>query len=314
MSYYDLDRMRILRELQHRGTMSAVAEALSYSRSAVSQQLAQLEREVGVPILERDGRRVRLTPAGELVAGATERIIVELESLHALVSRSQAVVAGTLNVASMQTVTLVLLPPVTSALKLAHPELSVVTVQAEPDDALSGLLIRDYDAVITESYPQWPVIYPPGVHPIVILEEQLRVASAPSETPRTTGDLRSFRERRWAMEPKGTPAREWASNFCRTAGFLPNLALESADMVAQAHFAARGDLVAFLPDLLWLFLDLDVTLTDVGSEARRELHLVVRDGAESDPAIAAFRDQLLDSIADLSGDSGSHSSRAKRRH
>lgn len=292
--HYDLDRMRLLRELAHRGTMTAVADALAFSRSAVSQQLAQLEREVGAPLLEKDGRRVRLTPEGLLVAESADRIVAELEELRARIRCTQGSVRGRLRVASMQTVTLGLLPDVLSAMRASYPDLEIVTVQAEPDVALSGLLVEDFDLVITESYPQWPVIYPPGVHTEKIQTERMHVASiADGAGGARRAALAEFSECRWAMEPEDTPAREWAMNMCRAAGFIPIIGLETADMVSQAHYVARGEVVAFLPELLWRVVDLKVGLTDVDPDACRELHLTTRIGSELDPAISAFRDLLL---------------------
>ena len=79
----DLHRLRLLRELKHRGTLAAVAEALAYTPSAISQQLSVLETEAGVPLLERAGRRVRLTPAAERLVEHTEAILERLEQAQA---------------------------------------------------------------------------------------------------------------------------------------------------------------------------------------------------------------------------------------
>jgi DNA-binding transcriptional LysR family regulator len=96
----DLRRLRLLRELAHRGTLGAVAEALSYAPSTVSQQLSLLESEVGVPLLEPVGRRVRLTPQAEVLVPHTERILEELERAEAAVAASTAQVAGLVRVAA----------------------------------------------------------------------------------------------------------------------------------------------------------------------------------------------------------------------
>src|SRR5436853_7923649 len=98
----DLRRLRLLRELAARGTIGAVAEALSYSPSAVSQQLAQLEREAGVPLLERVGRNVRLTAAAQMLVGHTEALLARLEEAEADLAATAEHITGTPRVATIQ--------------------------------------------------------------------------------------------------------------------------------------------------------------------------------------------------------------------
>src|SRR3954467_10901245 len=107
----DLRRLRLLRELSARGTIGAVAEALSYSPSAVSQQLAQLEKEAGVPLLERAGRNVRLTAAGQTLAGHAGARLARVEEAEARMAATAGLVAGTLRVATFQSAGLYLLAP-----------------------------------------------------------------------------------------------------------------------------------------------------------------------------------------------------------
>ena len=107
---YDLHRLRLLRELKHRGTLAAVGEALGYSASAISHQLAILEREVGVPVLEPVGRRVRLTDAAELLVAHTERVLLELEQAEAAIAASRTSVSGQVRIATFQTAAHAIVP------------------------------------------------------------------------------------------------------------------------------------------------------------------------------------------------------------
>jgi DNA-binding transcriptional LysR family regulator len=117
----DLRRLRLLRELRRRGTIAAVAEALSYSPSAVSQQLSTLERETGVTLLEPAGRRVRLTAQAELLVEHADRLLEDMERTEAALARSLEDTVGTLRVASFQTATLTLVPPTVLRLGEEHP-------------------------------------------------------------------------------------------------------------------------------------------------------------------------------------------------
>src|SRR5690349_9657234 len=115
----DMHRLRLLRELKHRGTLAAVAAALSYSPSSISQQLSLLETEVGVPLLEPVGRRVRLTPQAEILVGHAEALLERLEQAEADVAASLTELTGTLRVASFQTASLAVLPAALTRLRRA---------------------------------------------------------------------------------------------------------------------------------------------------------------------------------------------------
>lgn len=130
---YNLRRLEVLRELKYRGTLAAVATAMSYSPSAVSQQLALLESEVGAPLLEREGRGVRLTPQAEILVARTEKALRELERAETEIAASLREVSGTLRVAAFQTAMLALLPAALTWLREHHPRVRVEATQAEPD-------------------------------------------------------------------------------------------------------------------------------------------------------------------------------------
>jgi DNA-binding transcriptional LysR family regulator len=122
---FDLHRLRLLRELKHRGTLAAVAAALSYSPSSISQQLSQLESEVGVRLLEPVGRRVRLTPRAEILIAHTEAVLERLEQAEADIAASLTDLTGTLRIASFQTAALALVPTALTLLREAHPNLRI---------------------------------------------------------------------------------------------------------------------------------------------------------------------------------------------
>lgn len=122
---FGLHRLRLLRELRHRGTLAAVAEALSYAPSSVSQQLSRLEADVGVRLLEPVGRRVRLTEQAEILVAHTEAILERLERAEADIATSLTDLTGTLRIASFQTAALALLPTTLDLLRDRHPQLRV---------------------------------------------------------------------------------------------------------------------------------------------------------------------------------------------
>jgi DNA-binding transcriptional LysR family regulator len=139
----DLHRLRLLRELKHRGTLAAVAEALAYTPSAISQQLSVLETEAGVTLLERAGRRVRLTPAAERLVEHTEAILERLEQARADLDASAASISGTVRIAAFHTTAHAVVPAALSALARAHPALRAEVTEREPETSLPGLIAHE---------------------------------------------------------------------------------------------------------------------------------------------------------------------------
>ncbi|MBM7170500.1 LysR family transcriptional regulator [Streptomyces sp. G44] len=306
---FDLHRLRLLRELKHRGTLAAVASALSYSPSSVSQQLSQLEAEVGVPLLEPVGRRVRLTPQADILVAHTEAVLARLERAEADIAASLPGLTGTLRIASFQTAALTLVPIALTLLREEHPALRVHVTQAEPETALPALLARDFDLVVAEEYPGDPGPRPAGLHQEDLHQDPLRLALplAPDEdaapyrgeagpAPHTRGArsaLLACAERPWVMEPPGSAARRWATTLCRTAGFEPDVRFESPDLLLHLRLVEQGHAVALLPDLVRGGREPAVRLVPLprGQRARR-LFTAVRAGRSSHPAIRACRRAL----------------------
>src|ERR687896_1499940 len=141
----ELRRLRLLRELHQLGTIAAVADALQFTPSAVSQQLAMLEREAGVPLLERSGRGVRLTDAGLVLVGHAEALLERAAVAEADLAAAAGAVAGRGRIAGFQSVMLRLALPAIEALARDAPRLRVELIEAEPERALPSLALGDVD-------------------------------------------------------------------------------------------------------------------------------------------------------------------------
>ncbi|HZU93150.1 MAG TPA: LysR family transcriptional regulator, partial [Microbacterium sp.] len=149
----DVNRLRMLVELSRRGTLSAVADALSYSKATVSQQLSALEREVGAPLLRRVGRGVQFTPQGNVLVAEAIGILDQLEHAQVAVAESLTEVTGTVRIAVFQTAAHALLPPALLALQAQHPALRVDVTESDPETSLVGVASRDFDLMFAEQYP-----------------------------------------------------------------------------------------------------------------------------------------------------------------
>ncbi|SCE93399.1 DNA-binding transcriptional regulator, LysR family [Micromonospora viridifaciens] len=298
---FDLHRLRLLRELKHRGTLAAVASALSYAPSSVSQQLSQLEAEVGVRLLEPVGRRVRLTEQAEILVAHTEAVLERLERAEAEIAASLTELTGTLRIASFQTAALVLVPTALGLLRDQHPHLRVHVTQMEPEKALPALHARDFDLVLAEEYPGNPNLRPAELEQADLLDDPLHLALPESaDAPDTHGPmaaLRSLADHPWVMEPEGTSARHWAMTLCRTAGFEPDVRFETTDLLLHLRLVEQGHAAAFLPDLVWSGQPPTVALRQLPRGQRtRRVFTVVRRGRSQHPAVQACRDALRQAV------------------
>ena len=284
----DLRRLRLLRELKIRGTIAAVAEALSYSPSSVSQQLALLETEAGVPLLTKSGRRVQLTPQAEVLVTHTALLLERIELMEAELDSSLTEVRGTVRLAVFQSAALGIIPQALTLLATEYPALRVEITQREPENALFETWARDFDLVIAEQYPAHSAPREPDLDRVALCEDELRLGGALS--------LDDARNRAWVMEPRGTASRHWAEQVCRTAGFEPDVRFETADLQAHIRLIESGNAVALLPDLVWAGRRPSVDLTALDGAPKRQVFTSVREASRERPTIVAIRDVLQRSV------------------
>jgi DNA-binding transcriptional LysR family regulator len=297
--HFDLRRLQLLRELKQRGTITAVASALSYSHSAVSQQLSVLEDELGTQLLEPDGRRVRLTVAGEVLVRHVEAILERLDLADADLARAAGDVAGTLRIASFQTVMMALMPAVLTTLRLDHPRLTLEIEHADPDVALSGLQVREFDLVVDEVFAGQPLTRSTAVDQVVLRRDQIRLAVPPAGSPHAGAQrVSDLATAEWVMEPAGSAAREWAERTCNAAGFRPNVRFESPDMFVHERLVRGAHAVAFIPDLLWVEAKPAIGLRPLPEIGYRDIVCSVRAGTSNHPSVAAATAALHAACAD----------------
>jgi DNA-binding transcriptional LysR family regulator len=285
---FDLRRLRLLHELSVRGTLAAVAEALAYSPSTISQQLAQLEREAGVALLEPDGRRLRLTAQGEALAAHATRMLEADERMRSELERMQPSLAP-VRIAAMQSAVHGLVPRALGLLADAAPDLRLEVTELPPEEGLFELAARGFDLVVAEQYPGHTREHREGLERTLLGLDTIRLALGPDD-----GDVElvALRERAWVMEPVGTAAREWATQQCRAVGFDPDVQFELTDLTAHVRLVAAGHAVAMLPDLVFAGERPPVRLADLPGEPRRDVFTAVRSGSASRPGIRAVQSTL----------------------
>ncbi len=289
----DLRRLRLLREVKLRGTLAEVAEALNYSPSAVSQQLALLEKEVGVPLLRKSGRRVTLTPQAEILVAHTSTVLEVLEQAEAEVTTSLERPAGLVRLAVFQSAALALLPDALTLVRSEYPEMRLEVTQQEPEAALHATWTRDFDLVVAEQYPGHAAPRHPELDRVDLTTDPIRLGvSKTLVTEHNIKNLADTANLPWVMEPRGTASRHWAEQACRQAGFEPDVQFETADIQAHIRLVESGNAVALLTGLAWVGRPVTVELIDLPGNPRRTVFTAARRASAKSPAIVVCRDVL----------------------
>ncbi|HEU4656417.1 MAG TPA: LysR family transcriptional regulator [Capillimicrobium sp.] len=250
----ELRRLRLLRELHRRGTIAAVADALRFTPSAVSQQLAILEREAGVPLLERAGRGVRLTDAALVLVEHAEALLERAAIAEADLAAASGAVAGRARIAGFQSAMLHLALPAMATLAREAPRLRCELVEAEPEPALPALTVGDVDVVLADEWPDQPRSLPAGTERHELLGDRLRLVLPPGHPAAgRDGDAVKLGALAGAPWVTGHPSLGWddvTQRTCRAlGGFDPDVRHRTNDATVALGLVARGLAVALLPEL-----------------------------------------------------------------
>jgi DNA-binding transcriptional LysR family regulator len=283
-------RLRLLCEFAEHGTMTAVGEVCGMTSSAVSQQLATLEREAGVPLFERAGRRVRLTAEGQRLVGHAHVVLTALDAA-AEDLRSAATPRGPVRVACFATAAVHRLLPAVATARSRYPELRVILFELEPREAVDALRAGGCDLAIAFTYNLIPEDPPPGVTRQVLGVEPFLIA-LPAGWPSGEVDLRLLREEQWIAGSLGTTDHEMLHRACALAGFRPNV-IHTADDYSLALQMVRAGLgAALVPELVTTAVGVPdgVVLRAIATiEITRTTHALVR---TTTPAVNAVLELL----------------------
>ncbi len=277
----DVRRLRLLRELALRGTIVAVAQALSFSPSAVSQQLAVLEREAGVPLLERTGRRVRLTPAGQNLARHAEAVLQRLEQAASELVDARHGLAGPVRIGTFPTAARAIIPAAITALQRDHPGLEPMVAEIDPADVADALRAGDLDLALIHDYDFVPQQAEPGLATAPLCTESVYLAST-APAGQTIIDCEHLP---WIASIPGTACHTMTIRACQAAGFDPRVRHHIDEFATVLTLVAAGQGVALIPQLGAVNPPSGVALTHM--PIRRRTLIAHRAGADAHPAVAA---------------------------
>ena len=285
----DVRRLRLLCDLARLGTIAAVAEAHSYTPSAVSQQLTTLEREAGVPLLERTGRRVTLTPAGAVLVQHAQTVLAALERATAALAAAGTGLSGPLRIGAFPTAVRTLLPAALVALGRAHPKLELMVSELDPAAVPDALRDRRLDVGLIHDYDVVPVRPDRALDAVALLEETVFLAvpaaDAAGGADPIADPVGDARDAAWIVGSPGTLCHTVALRVCRTAGFTPRVRHHADDFATVLALVAAGQGVSLVPQLAAAQPPAGVRLIPLPT--RRRTRIAYRQGAATHPAVAA---------------------------
>jgi DNA-binding transcriptional LysR family regulator len=288
----DVRRLRLLSELARRGTIAEVARVVGYTPSAISQSLMQLEREVGVTLLERDGRRVRLTPAARGLVARVDRVLAELDAAEAELAAEHQAVRGNIVIGAFPSAAVGLVVPAIVDLSERHPELSCTVREHEPEDGVPLLRAGELDLLVSESYDEVDPAPIGGLESHELLTEPLLLVLPREHPAHEPVALETLSDARWIAGFAGTQFDAVLERACRSAGFTPHIVHRADDAPLLQTLVGSGLGVGLLPALACSGSE-DVRFAEVAPPPpRRHVSALVRRGAARRPALAAALDAL----------------------
>lgn len=281
----DVKRLRILREVAEQGSFSAAGEALYLSQSAVSQQIATLEREVGMQLLDRTREGPKLTDAGRVLVSHAEAAIARLDEAERELAAIAGLEGGELRLASFPSASATLLTEAVSTFHRRHPAVRLSVADAEPEESLPRLRAGELDLALTFDYTSRPKQDERDLDRRLVLTESMHVAVPKSHelASRSVVPLAELADVEWLCGSRPSTCGEVIFDACRSAGFEPRIGFESDDYHVMQGFIAAGLGVTLLPDLALATLrsDLVVRPTDPKPPERRVWAAARAEGSRS---------------------------------
>lgn len=302
----NLERLRTLDALARHGSVSGAAEGLHVTTSAVSQQMAKLEREVGHQLLAKNGRGVRLTDAGRLLAEHAARILSQAALAQADLEAQRGQVAGELRLSAFPTAARGLFPRALAALRNQHPALRLRSSELEPEEGVAAVVRGDLDLAVVLDWYNKPMPLPEGLVKAAILDDPADVAMPVGHrlADRTEVDLGEFADDEWITWGEGEFCHEWLMFTLRSKGVEPRIAHRAAETHTQLNLVAAGLGVCIAPLLGRHPMPAGVMTVPVRQRVRRHVYVVWRADADRRPSIRAAVDALRSAGQEMSAETG----------
>ncbi|MGV9387389.1 LysR family transcriptional regulator [Nonomuraea sp. NPDC003707] len=303
----DLRRLRVLLAVAEHGGVAAAARALSFTPPAVSQQIAALERQLDVALLDRSQRTARLTSTGQWLADHARDLIADLEGIEAEIARIDGKIHGVLRVGVLPTLGYTLLPSTLTHLATTAPELEVRIQQLEPEESLAALARGELDVALAGEYSLAPRRDDTNFDRVDLYTEQMLIAVPANHRLRGPHvALADLRDDRWIAPAPGTSCAVVLERACALVGYEPHVIGVCADFMMAAALVGAGNGIALIPGvvapLIARFGDTPKArlLTMSIPSIDRTLFAAVRQGTRNHPAVSSFLESLTKAAQQLS--------------
>ncbi len=298
----DLHRLRLLQEFAARGSIAKTAAVLGYTPSAVSQQLAALEREAGTALLDRSARRAELTDAGRRLAGHAERILAMVEEAETDMSAQGQEPAGRVVATAFASAAVAFAPALARSLR-THPRLTLVLRQTQARDGLRQVRSGEVDVAIVDDWASRLAEEIETGGSILtcyhLLRDQLVLVvprAHPVADPSREVDLRALRHEPWLAAPAAEPSRQAVDRLLAAVGVTPPVLSEFEGMSTMVSLVARGIGIAILPRMAVAAAERRVAVRDLphGLDLARDIYAVARTASVRRPSVAVIVTALRD--------------------
>ena len=286
----DLASLVALRTVDTHGSVVAAADALGFTPSAVSQQVKRLERQVGVPLLERIGRGVMLTHAGRHLVDEGSRLLADMESLESGLHEQATTVAGRLRLTAFSTAMRGMVAPVAGELRTVHPELALTLSEREPWDTVDLVSTGHSEIGVVHSWGDVPLSIPDH---LVTTELHRDIADVIAHRDHPLAQLAKVTPHDlvaedWIATPEGTICRQWLNRMYAGTGHLPRIAHVSMEFDSHLALVRAGLGIALIPRMGRAALGGDlVAVRVVDPVPTREILALHRRTMAASPAVTA---------------------------
>ncbi len=292
----DVRRLRVLHAVAGYGSVTAAAAALGYSAPAVSQQLAALEREVGMTLTERAGRGVSLTPAALILVTHTDALLARLDAAEADLAALRDQIAGRVALAAFPSAAASLVPAAWAALADSAPQVRLDLTEMEPEESLPAMLRNETDVAVAHEYDLLPRPLDPLFERRELLDDPV-VLAIPADSALSQAGLGPVPLATLAGQPflaprQGTSCAEMIQRACARAGFVPRVVARASDFQVLLSLVAAGAGVTLVPRLAARWLPPRVRLVPPADPVTRRVFTVSRRGGDRKPAVRVVLDAL----------------------
>jgi DNA-binding transcriptional LysR family regulator len=254
-------RLKVLKEVAYRGSFSAAAEELSYTQSAVSQQIAALEAEAGTALLQRRARGVSLTAAGQVLLGHAEGILAQLETAEGALAEIAGLRGGRLRMASFPTAGATLMPLAIATFRASYPDVELTLSEGEPEEIAPRLRAGELDLALLFDL-EGETELGEGTTRVELLKDPMYLALPRAH--RLAGKkrlrLEDLKDEAWVQTSSASPCARHVVRSCHEAGFEPRVSFESDDYQTVQGLVAAGVGVALIPELALSVVREEITI------------------------------------------------------